>query len=147
MGKKTKHKDRFKQMCRVNKEVLTLHRHLLDQGHRQAPARRPPVKQGCSRHPAIRSHGLTAAQVSCHRNQHHHIHHHCGPLFQEDVNTSVSWDLVNTDTDTEVASINSPSHQTVTNKNCADSSNESQNNAVGLNHQLRTLGKVVPNCK
>ena len=62
------------------------------------------------------------------------------PLFQEDVNTSVSWDLVDTDTDTEVANINSPStHQTVTNKNCADSGNESQNNTVGLNHQLKTL--------
>ena len=44
-----------------------------------------------------------------------------GHQFQEDVNTSVSWDLVDTDTDTEVANINSPStHQTVTNKNCAD---------------------------
>ena len=63
-----------------------------------------------------------------------------GPLFQDDVNTSVSWDLVDTDTDTEVTNINSPStHQTVTNKNCADSSNESQNNTVGLNHQLHTL--------
>ena len=60
--------------------------------------------------------------------------------FQEDVNTSVSWDLIDTDTDTEVTNINSPStHQTVTNKNCADSSNESQNNTVGLNHQLNTL--------
>ena len=63
-----------------------------------------------------------------------------GRLFQDDVNTSVSWDLVDTDTDTEVANINSPStHQTVTNKNSADSSNESQNNTVGLNHQLNTL--------
>ena len=63
-----------------------------------------------------------------------------GHQFQEDVNTSVSWDLVDTDTDTEVANINSPStHQTVTNKNCADSSKESQNNTVGLNHQLNTL--------
>ena len=63
-----------------------------------------------------------------------------GHQFQKDVNTSVSWDLVDTDTDTEVANINSPStHQTVTNKNCADSSNESQNNTVGLNHQLNTL--------
>ena len=60
--------------------------------------------------------------------------------FQEDVNTSVSWDLVDTDTDMEVANINSPSsHQTVANKNCTDSSNESQNNPVGLNHQLNTL--------
>ena len=63
-----------------------------------------------------------------------------GHQFQEDINTSVSWDLVDTDTDTEVANIYSPStHQTVTNKNCADSSNESQNNTVGLNHQLNTL--------
>ena len=65
-----------------------------------------------------------------------------GHQFQEDVNTSVSWDLIDTDTDTEVANINSPSaYQTVTNKNCADSSNESQNNTVGLNHQLNTLYK------
>ena len=63
-----------------------------------------------------------------------------GHQFQEDVNTSVSWELVDTDTDTEVANINSQSpHQTVTNKNCADSSNESQNHTVGLNHQLTTL--------
>ena len=63
-----------------------------------------------------------------------------GHQFQEDVNTSVSWDLIDTDTDTEVTNINSQSpHQTVTNKNCADSSNESQNHTVGLNHQLNTL--------
>ena len=63
-----------------------------------------------------------------------------GRQFQEDENTSVSWDLIDTDTDTEVANINSQSpHQTVTNKNCADSSNESQNHTVGLNHQLNTL--------
>ena len=62
-----------------------------------------------------------------------------GHQFQEDVNMSVSWDLIDTDTDTEVANINSQStHQTVTNKNCADSSNESQNHTVGLNHQLNT---------
>ena len=60
--------------------------------------------------------------------------------MQEDVNTSVSWDLVNTDTDAEVANINLPlTHQTVTNQNCADSINETQNNAVGLNHELNTL--------
>ena len=53
---------------------------------------------------------------------------------------SVSWDLVDTDTDAEVANINSPlTHQTVTNQNCANSINETQNNAVGLNHQLNTL--------
>ena len=63
-----------------------------------------------------------------------------GPLFQEDVDMSVSWELIDTDTDTEVTNINSQSpHQPVTNKNCADSSNESQNHTVGLNHQLTTL--------
>ena len=63
-----------------------------------------------------------------------------GHQSQENVNTSVSWDLIDTDTDTEVTNINSQSpHQTVTNKNCADSSNESQNHTVGLNHQLNTL--------
>ena len=35
-----------------------------------------------------------------------------GHQFQEDVNTSVSWDLIDTDTDTEVTNINSQStHQ------------------------------------
>ena len=60
--------------------------------------------------------------------------------MQEDKNTSVSWDLVDTDTDVEVANINlAPTHQTVTNQNCADSINKTQNNAVGLNHELNTL--------
>ena len=60
----------------ANDQPLTLHRRLLDQGHGQAPAPRLPVKQGCSRHPAIRSHGPTAVQVSRHQNQHHRTHHH-----------------------------------------------------------------------
>ena len=60
--------------------------------------------------------------------------------MQEDENTSVSWDLVDTDTDAEVANINlAPTHQTVTNQNCADSINKTQRNAVGLNHELNTL--------
>ena len=42
--------------------------------------------------------------------------------LQEDVNTSVSWDLVDTDTDAEVASINTR-----------------QNNAVNLNNEINTL--------
>ena len=38
--------------------------------------------------------------------------------MQEDENTSVSWDLVDTDTDAEVTNINlAPTHQTVTNQN------------------------------
>ena len=42
--------------------------------------------------------------------------------LQEDVNTSVSWDLVDTDTDAEVANINTR-----------------QNNAVDLNNAINTL--------
>ena len=60
--------------------------------------------------------------------------------MQEDEKTSVSWDLVDTDADAEVANINlAPTHQTVTNQNCVDSTNKMQNNAVGLNHELNTL--------
>ena len=60
--------------------------------------------------------------------------------MQEDENTSVSWDLVDTDTDAEVANINlAPTHRAVTNQNCADSINKTQRNAVGLNHELNTL--------
>ena len=60
--------------------------------------------------------------------------------MQEDENTSVSWDLVDTDTDAEVANINlAPTHRAVTNQNCADSINKTQNNALGLNHELNTL--------
>ena len=63
--------------------------------------------------------------------------------MQEDENTSVSWDLVNTDTDAEVTNINlAPTHQTVTNQNCADSINKTQNNAVGLNHELNTFRRL-----
>ena len=41
--------------------------------------------------------------------------------LQEDVNTSVSWDLVDTDTDAEVANINSSlGHRTVTNQQFTD---------------------------
>ena len=112
---------RFKQMCRVSKEPLTRHRRLLDQGHGQAPAPHPPVKQECCQQPALHLHGPTVAQVSCHRSLHHHSHH-CDQQMQEDENTSVSWDLVDTDTDAEVTNINlAPTHQTVTNQNCADS--------------------------
>ena len=60
--------------------------------------------------------------------------------MQEDENTSVSWDLVDTDTDAEVANINlAPTHRAATNQNCADSINKTQRNAVGLNHELNTL--------
>ena len=60
--------------------------------------------------------------------------------LQEDVNTSVSWDLVDTDTDVEVTNINlSLAHQTVTDQNHTDSINATQNNTVGLNHQLNTM--------
>ena len=60
--------------------------------------------------------------------------------LQEDVNTSVSWDLVNTDTDAEVANINSSlGHKTVADQNFTDSINTRQNNAVDLNNEINTL--------
>ena len=60
--------------------------------------------------------------------------------LQEDVNTSVSWDLVDTDTDAEVANINSSlGHRTVTNQTFTDSTNTRQNNAVDLNNEINTL--------
>ena len=60
--------------------------------------------------------------------------------LQEDVNTSVSWDLVDTDTDAEVANINlSFTHKTVTDPKTTDSSNTRQNKAVALNNEINTL--------
>ena len=60
--------------------------------------------------------------------------------LQEDVNMSVSWDLVNTDTDAEVANINSSlGHRTVTNQKFTDSTNTRQNNAVDLSNEINTL--------
>ena len=91
------------------------------------PFARPDSRAGFTPPKPTSPHSSSSSSMSSHQ-------------FQEDVNTSVSWELVDTDTDTEVTNINSQSpHQTVTNKNCADSSNESQNHTVGLNHQLTTL--------
>ena len=60
--------------------------------------------------------------------------------LQENVNTSVSWDLVDTDTDAEVANINSSlGHRTVTDQTFTDSTNTRQNNAVDLNKEINTL--------
>ena len=60
--------------------------------------------------------------------------------LQEDVNMSVSWDLVDTDTDAEVANINSSlGHRTVTDQTFTDSTNTRQNNAVDLNNKINTL--------
>ena len=67
---------KFKQMCRVSKGPLTRHRRLLDQGHGQAPAPHPPVKQECCQQPALHLHGPTVAQVSRHRSLHHHSPHY-----------------------------------------------------------------------
>ena len=59
---------------------------------------------------------------------------------QEDVNTSVSWDLVDTDTDAEVANINSSlPHQTITDQHSTGSTNATRNNAVGLSNEINTL--------
>ena len=60
--------------------------------------------------------------------------------LQEDVNTSVSWDLVDTDTDAEVANINSSlPHKTVTDQHSTGSTNTTRNNAVDLSNEINTL--------
>ena len=60
--------------------------------------------------------------------------------LREDANTSVSWDLVHTDTDAEVADINSSlSHKTVTDQHFTGSTNATRNNAVGLSNEINTL--------
>ena len=56
--------------------------------------------------------------------------------LQEDMNTSVSWDLVDTDTDAEVANIN---FKTITDPKTTDSINTRQNKAVALNNEINTL--------
>ena len=59
--------------------------------------------------------------------------------LQEDVNTSVSWDLVNTDTDAEVANINSSlTHKTVTDQKSTGSTNTTRTN-VDLSNEINTL--------
>ena len=60
--------------------------------------------------------------------------------LQEDMNTSVSWDLVDTDTDAEVANINSSlPHKTVTDQHSMGSTNTTRNNAVDLSNEINTL--------
>ena len=60
--------------------------------------------------------------------------------LQEDMNTSVSWDLVDTDTDAEVANINSSlPHQTITDQHSTGPTNATRNNAVGLSNEINTL--------
>ena len=60
--------------------------------------------------------------------------------LREDVNTSVSWDLVDTDTDAEVADINSSlSRKTVTDQHFTGSTNATRNDAVGLSNEINTL--------
>ena len=56
------------------------------------------------------------------------------------MNTSVSWDLVDTDTDAEVANINaSLLHKTVTDQHSTGSTNTTRNNAVDLRNEINTL--------
>ena len=60
--------------------------------------------------------------------------------LREDANTSVSWDLVDTDTDAEVANINSSlPHKTVTDQYSTGSTNTTRNNAVDLSNEINTL--------
>ena len=64
--------------------------------------------------------------------------------LQEDENTSVSWDLVDTDTDAEVANINSSlTHKTVTDQKSTGSTNTTRNNAVDLSNEINTLYNQV----
>ena len=62
------HKDRFKQMYRVSRGLLTCHHRLFDPDHGQALASHPPVIEECCLRPAIRLHGPTAVQVSPRQN-------------------------------------------------------------------------------
>ena len=60
--------------------------------------------------------------------------------LQEDVNTSVTWNLVDTDTDAEVANINSSlTHKTATDQKSTGSTNTTRNNAVDLSNEINTL--------
>ena len=60
--------------------------------------------------------------------------------LQEDGNTSVSWDLVDTDTDAEVANINaSLPHKTVTDQHSTGSTSTTRNNAVDLRNEINTV--------
>ena len=60
--------------------------------------------------------------------------------LREDANTSVSWDLVDTDTDAEVANINSSlQNKTVTDQHSTGSTNATRNNAVDLSNEINTL--------
>ena len=74
----------------------------------------------------------TSPQSSVSSSSDHHL--------QEDVNTSVSWDLVDTDTDAEVTNINSSlTHKTVTDQKSTGSTNTTRNNAVDLSNEINTL--------
>ena len=60
--------------------------------------------------------------------------------LREDANTSVSWDLVDTDTDAEVTNINSSlPHKTVADQHSTGSTNTTRNNAVDLSNEINTL--------
>ena len=151
---------------RVRKDVLTANEGKQDAPEVQAneqnqqrtadtpsPFARPGSRAGTSTTPASEAGMLPAASTPFARPDSHAglaPQKHTSPQSslsstsdqqtQEDENMSVSWDLVDTDTDAEVTNINlAPTHQTVTNHNCADSINKTQNNAVGLNHELNTL--------
>ena len=112
-------------MYRVSRGLLTCHRRLLDPDHGQALASCPPVIEECCLRPAIRLHGPTGRAgfaPSEPTSPQSSVSSTSDNQLQEDVNTSVSWDLVDTDTDAEVANINTR-----------------QNNAVDLNNAINTL--------
>ena len=109
----------------VSRGLLTCHRRLLDPDQGQALAPRPPVREECCLRPAIHLHGPTATQGFAPpepTSPQSSVSSTSDNQLQEDVNTSVSWDLVNTDTDRKFANINTR-----------------QNNAVDLNNAINNL--------
>ena len=109
MKEKTKRKDRFKQMCSEQRTADT-----------PSPFARPGSRAGTSTTPASeagvqpvpsnpfarpnsRAGFVPPKSTSPHSSSSSPMSSH---QFQEDVNTSFNWDLIDTDTDTEVANIN-----------------------------------------
>ena len=118
MREKKIYKDRFKQMFASQQRTVDM----------QSPFARPGSRAGTCTTPASDGGMLPKASNpftrpdsragSARRNLHPHsrqYHLRATNQLREDANTSVSWDLVDTDTDAEVANINSSLlHQTVT---------------------------------
>ena len=119
------HKDRFKQMYRVSRGLLTLPSPFARPGSQAGTCTMPasdggmlPKASNLFTRPDSRA-GFAPPEPTSPQSS---VSSTSDNQLQEDVNTSVSWDLVNTDTDAEVASINTR-----------------QNNAGNLNDEINTL--------